>query len=279
MLKNDNKKRHIVIIGKGGGGGGTQVQSDWAQTDDTQPDYIKNKPEILDNTWFGTQAEFDALVGKDPDIIYYIEDTSVIPDYFYVEDISGSDNTLNITKSREDVPTIEVFKSTDGTNWESMGSTSTTAITATVPANGKLYLKATANAWGTGWDGNKITCSSNYNVGGNIMSLLNGDNFENTSFIGTSREFQNLFNGSTTLVNAKDVVFPNNTAYASYRSMFDGCTSLISVSAYSTSYDSTSFNSWLDGVSATGDFYNLGGATFETGASGIPEGWTEHTSL
>lgn len=28
------------------GGGGSQVQSDWNQTDDTQPDYIKNKPNI-----------------------------------------------------------------------------------------------------------------------------------------------------------------------------------------------------------------------------------------
>lgn len=27
-------------------GGGSQVQSDWNQTDDTQPDYIKNKPNI-----------------------------------------------------------------------------------------------------------------------------------------------------------------------------------------------------------------------------------------
>ena len=28
------------------GGGGSQVQSDWNQTDDTKPDYIKNKPNI-----------------------------------------------------------------------------------------------------------------------------------------------------------------------------------------------------------------------------------------
>ena len=36
---------------------------------------------------------------------------------------------------------------------------------------------------------------------------------------------------------------------------------------------------WLNGVSATGDFYNLGGATYTTGTSGIPSGWTVHTSL
>lgn len=29
----------------------------------------------------------------------------------------------------------------------------------------------------------------------------------------------------------------------------------------------------------TGDFYNLGGATYTSGDSGIPTGWTEHTLL
>ena len=33
-----------AIISATGGGGGTQVQSDWTQTDNTQVDYIKNKP-------------------------------------------------------------------------------------------------------------------------------------------------------------------------------------------------------------------------------------------
>ena len=68
--------------------------------------------------------------------------------YFYVEDVSGSANTLSITKKNANAPTITVYKSTDGTNWTSMGNTSTTAITTTIPVNGKLYLKATANYWG-----------------------------------------------------------------------------------------------------------------------------------
>ena len=73
MLKDNNKKRHIVIVGKGGGGGGIdQVQSDWNQTDNTQVDYIKNKPNVK-NEWFGTKAEYDLISPKDPDTIYYIE--------------------------------------------------------------------------------------------------------------------------------------------------------------------------------------------------------------
>ena len=367
MLKNDNKKRHIVIVGKGGGGGGTQVQSDWAQTDNTQPDYIKNKPEILDNTWFGTQTEFDALAIKDPDIIYYIEDTSGIPDYFYIEDISGSDNTLSIVKNNTDAPTIEVFKSTDSTNWESMGTTDTTAITATIPANGKLYLKATANTWGVISDSwgdlsayNMMICNNYHNLGGNIMSLIYSDNFENqTEFPNdSSGNFAKLFSNNTKLISAFKLILPvmrmqissyrgmfsdctsliqapalpattlNNSCYrdmfngctglttapalpattmvySCYRGMFNGCTglttapalpattlatycyidmfrkcsSLNSVTTYATSVTTSQLSNWLRDVPSTGDFYNLGGATYTRDESGIPSGWTEHTSL
>jgi hypothetical protein len=34
---------------------------------------------------------------------------------------------------------------------------------------------------------------------------------------------------------------------------------------------------WVGGVAATGDFYNYGGATYTSGANGIPSGWTVHT--
>lgn len=76
MLRDtNNKKKHFVIVGKGGGGGIEQVQSDWAQTDNTQVDYIKNKPTIK-SEWFGTQAEFDLIDHKDVNTIYYIEDAN-----------------------------------------------------------------------------------------------------------------------------------------------------------------------------------------------------------
>lgn len=62
--------------------------------------------------------------------------------------------------------------------------------------------------------------------------------------------------------------------------MFKDCSSLNKVTTYIfTLSGGSSLNNWLSGVSATGDFYNFGGATFSSGASGIPTGWTEHTSL
>ena len=280
--------------------------------------------------------------------------------YFFIEDVSGEDNTVTIYNFNSS-PAIEVFKSEDGTNWESMGITSTTGITATVPANSRLYLKATADCWGKKTYPNSFKASGNHNVGGNIMSLLYGDNFENqTSFpTGSTSNFVYLFDNDTTLVSAADLVLPatiltercyeqmfknctslkqtpalpaTTLATECYVGMFGGCTSLTQAPAlpattlatecyigmfsdctsltqapalpatklvrycYNAMFsDCTSLNKvttyatdisamgcldyWLDGVSSAGDFYNLGGVPYPSGASGIPSGWTEHTSL
>ena len=276
-----------------------QIQADWAQTDSTQIDFIKNKPNLYEE-WWGTQAEYDAILVKDPDKIYNIktvyytvsisagsngsvtvngvagnysdsvpagtvltiegtgdtgydfdewsdgntdnprtitvnsditltaafEEVVVLPDYFYVEDESGSDNTLSIVKNDASAPDITVYKSTDRVNWVSMGTTDTTAITATVPANGKLYLKATSNVWAYGdTKYNKMFASGNHNIGGNIMSLLNSDNFENTT-ITTGNTFYYLFNGDTKLVSTGNLTLPSNVKTDCYNHMFYGCTSL-----------------------------------------------------
>lgn len=67
-----------------------------------------------------------------------------------------------------------------------------------------------------------------------------------------------------------------------YNSMFDGCTNLNTVITYAQDISATNCLSyWLNQVSPTGNFYNLGNPapTYPSGASGIPSGWTEHTSL
>ena len=230
-------------------------------------------------------------------------------EYFYVEDASGSNNTLTILKAfNENAPTITVYKSTDGTNWTSMGNTSyATPITATVPANGKLYLKATTTNWSAGNYFNRILCSDKFNVGGNIMSLLRGDNYQNTTFNSNNvKTFYCLFLNNSNLVSCGNLKLPTNVvdycystmfegcsslttppvlpastlANSCYKSMFYGCSNLKSVTTYANNISATDcIKNWLNGVSTTGEFYNLGGATFPSGASGIPSGWTVHTSL
>lgn len=152
----------------------------------------------------------------------------VLKNYFYVEDASGQANTLRILKGGGgSAPTVEVFCSTDRVNWTSMGSTSTTPITATVPANGKLYLKANTERFGGGWDGeNNINCNASFNVGGNIMSMLNGDNFEGSTFApNTTHNFGCMFKWSN-VVDASNLVLPDTVTSYCYWGCFYGCASL-----------------------------------------------------
>ena len=281
-----------------------QVQSDWNQSDNTQVDYIKNKPNITPTPPMAIEAlTFTLQSGTVKTVEFY-----TVPNYFYVEDVSGADNTLTIKKRFDNSPTIEVFKSTDKVNWTSMGSTSTTGITATIPANGKLYLKCTTNTWsGTGNLYNSIVTTGKCNVGGNIMSLLYGDNFEGkTTFpTGSTYNFNNLFDGiSFILRNINNLILPATTLTEScYRYMFSGCRALttapalpattLATNCYSYMFNNcNSINSvttyaqdisasnclsgWLNSVAATGTFYNMACTTYPEGASGIPSGWTEH---
>lgn len=228
---------------------------------------------------------------------------------FYVEDASGSSNTVTILKRDANAPTIEVFKSTNGTNWTSMGNTSTSGITATVPANSKLYLKATTNGWrdssGQSYDHN-IDCSGNFKIGGHIASLLFGDNYSGATLTSTNNyAFEDLFSGDTHLTDASDLVLPDTTAASCYTGTFENCTNLTAAPAlpattladscyvrmfrsctsvneiicYADTLGTDSTYQWLAGVASSGDFYKLGSATFASGASGIPTNWTVHTNL
>ena len=57
MIDNNNKR--LLILGKSGGG--TQVQSDWAETDDQSMSYIKNKPELSS---VATSGSYNDLTDK-----------------------------------------------------------------------------------------------------------------------------------------------------------------------------------------------------------------------
>ena len=152
-------------------------------------------------------------------------------EYFFVENLTSSANNLSIKKSDASAPTITVYRSTNKNSWTSMGSTSTTALTYSIPANSKVYLKATTNNWGTSYY-NTITCSGNFAVGGNTMSLLYGDSFIGKTVFPTSsiRNLSGLFNNSTNLKNIDNLVLPATTlTERCYSFMFNGCTGLTNV--------------------------------------------------
>ena len=442
--------------------GSDNVQADWNQSDSTADDYIKNKPTIpaaqVNSDWNSASGVSEILnkpviPSETETLTFTLQGGTVVTlevyvksddsPYFYVENINNTDITFDIVDDNYDPSNpfdLDIFGSTDQENWSLIGNTTSGSMTATVPANGRLYIKANTDSWyqTESYKGIKFNIYDYVNVGGNIMSLLYGDDYKGKKVFpsGSDNNFYNLFNNCS-IVSAEDLILPATTladfcygnmftgctslttapvlpatiladncydsmfqnctalvtapalpattlanycygamfygtaiteapalpattlaegcysqmfysctnlftapelpattlaqecyscmfsdctnlftapelpattlalmcyiamfynctslttapelpattlAEQCYYSMFNGCTNLNSVTTYAQDISATvCLDNWLDGVSATGDFYNLGGATYPTdSASGIPSGWTEHTSL
>ena len=193
----DNDGRLWTEPGASGGGG---VQSDWNQNDDTQPDYIKNKPLIV--------IPFKPA-GKS-----YLT--------------FSSPNSFNLAVENATKPwdgTLEYFSS-DKT-WTTWDGTSTLSAIAD-DGEYVLYLRGTGNTVITGngirrkWvlTGSDIACI------GNIENLLDYATVESGEHPTMAYScYYNMFSGCTSLTQAP--ALPATTlADGCYRTMFSGCTSL-----------------------------------------------------
>lgn len=331
--------------------------------------------------------------------------------YFFVENPNDADLTMQFKRNHNyndqtdtnpaHNPKFNVYKSTNLTAWNRItDNISATGNTFTVPANSRVYIKAVTEGYAgydsdcqrdiwtvlnSVWDGGSTP--RYFNVGGNIMSLLFGDNFRtatwynntnafinffyhslvvdagnlymadanNSTYFGVFEKmfqaatslvtppqlpattlgeycynkmfmhctslttlpsnllpattlvtncYANMFNDCTYLTTAPalpattlaDYCYENmfygcqrlttaptlpatTLATGSYKQMFYGCYVLNNVTSYAQQVTTSKLDNWLYGTNATGDFYNLGGATYSTGASGIPSGWTVHNTL
>lgn len=149
------------------------------------------------------------------------------PDYtipFYVEDVSGSDNTITLYHGDSN---LGIEYSTDRTTWNSLGSSSYPTVVC--QANGKVYFRAS----GKGWDTNRFdTATGSFKIGGNIMSLAYGSNFtgSETSFPQVSGidngYFYQIYKNNTNLISAEDLLLPLASQDKCFNEMFYGCTGL-----------------------------------------------------
>lgn len=237
---------------------------------------------------------------------------------FYLEDLSGEENTITVRRTVESGSSnyyfVSIDKSYDGTNWETVGEVSGGGVSILIPANRRVYLRATPNYVGHGvWFHRKsgsigdiynhFTGSKRYKVGGNITSLdkfitFNGEVpklypfgklFYNDGNLVDASElvisFDNtqltssccyqMFSGCTSLVNAPKLQAITLSDYC-YNWMFYNCSSLSSLICNATDISASSCTQgWLSGVSSTGIFYkNANMKDWTSGVSGIPNNWT-----
>ena len=152
--------------------------------------------------------------------------------YFYVKNNENNSGTFFIQKSGTSAPSVTIYYSSDKETWTKAGTTSTSALNITLPANGTVYLAATASSYANSSYSNRFKSYRNHDVGGNIASLLYGGEFWNkqTALPSGSHTFHHFFYGDTNLQSASNLWLTATSArdYC-YYGMFSGCTSLTSL--------------------------------------------------
>lgn len=136
----------------------------------------------------------------------------------YLTFVAKESGTFTFTPKNSNV----ISYSTDG------GETWTTGNSVSVSNGDKVMWKGTMTPslrQGVG----QFSSTGNFDVQGNIMSLLYGDNYKKqTDLTGKDYAFYQLFYKNTKVVNAENLSIPATTlAQFCYTTMFQGCTSLV----------------------------------------------------
>lgn len=189
-----------------------------------------------------------------------------------------------------------------GSTWTTL---SPNTDSPTVNAGNKILWKASGLTPTVIAGIGNFSSTGQFNVEGNIMSLVFGDNFVGeTDLTGKNYAFYGLFSWCSNLVSAENLVLPATTLaeYGCYQNMFSNCTSLTTApelpattlknfcyqdmfngctnlnyikclaTNISASYCTTN---WVNGVSSSGTFVKDANMTsWAIGNNGIPSNWT-----
>ena len=194
---------------------------------------------------FDTQAEYDEAEKYYPNVSYieatdevvYQENDPRYSSYLTFEALQSGTFTLTVPAAVDSTYMTSVSYSTDdGTNWSTttIDNTAQTITTPTIAQGEKVLWKGIGNTMALGhYQGNvSVSSTTTFNVMGNIMSLLYGDNFiGQTSFAsGSKNNFTNLFKDTNKIISVENLVLPATTLTEKcYYQMFSGCTSLTTV--------------------------------------------------
>lgn len=147
--------------------------------------------------------------------------------YFTIESLE--DNNA-VTFSVSGQTSAATYYSVDGgSTWQSFPLVKGLYTAATINSGDTVMFKCDCTCISSANKYSQFSCTKQYVVYGNIMSLTWGDNFiGKTEFKENINDiFNNLFSGSTTLKSAENLILPATTVHAwGYSCMFQKCTSL-----------------------------------------------------
>lgn len=144
----------------------------------------------------------------------------------------------------------------------------------------KICFRGTWSTQDTGSSSRtQFSCTGKCYIYGNIMSLLDKDNYATMTELPYASTFMNLFMGNTNIYHAegKDLVLPATKLRKNcYANMFNGCTNFNYVKCLATDISASGcLSNWMKGTARRGTFVKAEGFNGWTyGDSGIPEGWS-----
>ena len=179
--------------------------------------------------WKGREVLKEYKQGR---LVY--EKQSSIPDYLCFTALEAGQFTLTIPAAVTPTYLSYVEWSKDGRTWNHTDNTSeAVTIDVQVTQGDKVYWRGSGVS--TGSSESKVSghhtnfsATADFNVSGNIMSLLYPTNFEVTSFPNGSLGFCNLFKGNSHLISAEDLSLSVTTPVSyCFFGLFLNCTGLI----------------------------------------------------
>ena len=146
-------------------------------------------------------------------------------------DNPGTARNIFLKKSGSSAPNLTLYYSYDNSTWTKWTASTTSSQSLSIRANSRMYLRCynTTKTWATSSYYNNLSINSGMSIGGNILSLLYGQNFNGQTEFPTGTEqyqFYNAFSGSS-LSDASELLLPPTTLRGDcYHSMFARCTNL-----------------------------------------------------
>ena len=166
----------------------------------------------------------------------YIDGIEVVQ--YYPQDVKETDyskepltfkilsyGTINWTTSDSSLTKTIEYKLNDG-EWTHITSNTEPSASAIVVTRGdKIQFRGNNTSYSAGSDSNTFGSSTaEFEIEGNIMSLIDSTNFKNKLTISSTYAFASLFRDCTKLVSAENLILPATTlADYCYQSMFQGC--------------------------------------------------------
>ena len=228
--------------------------------------YIKRFSNLSGQTEYLNSADIDTYLGyvDENDTVYYDD---AIPEYkeryFTIKSLTDN-NTIAFRKNSSSNVTGLYTSTDDGKSWSLFTPQDNSNRTiATLNADEKLLIKGE----NTKYNYSRFFASGQFEVYGNIMSLISGDSFANADTITDADALSGLFSGATTLTSAENLILPATIlAESCYKEMFHYCGNLTSAPALpATTLTNNCYEYMFKGCTSLTSAPELSAATLTSG--------------